>query len=127
LPERALSPSVWVRFLDPAVGKLPDPRAVREQDVLLTVGELYGLYSVLLNALDRPVRKNALLLAVRKYALDSPVRKPKIMSQKCMELIITYTISLVPSGKCFSIWLFENLNTCSPSGNVVWVVFASAK
>jgi hypothetical protein len=34
-------------------------------------------------------------------------------------------ISFVPSGKCFSVWLFENLYTCNPFWKVVYVVFAS--
>lgn len=95
---RVFLSSVGVRLADASVGVLPNARSVREQDVLLSIRELYGLDAVLLNALDGPVREDALLLAVRKYALNRPVRETMAVKGKP-----AYMISLVPSGKCFSI------------------------
>lgn len=67
--------AVRVGLADATVGVLADAGPVREQDVLLSVRKLDRLHSVLLDALDRPVRENTLLLTVRKDALYCSVRE----------------------------------------------------
>ena len=81
---------------------------VRVENIFLSISEFDGLDSTLFYLLNRPIREDAFFVSILKYALNCAVREAIVYVKR---FLITYIISLVLSGKCFSIWLFENLNT----------------
>jgi hypothetical protein len=77
LSKRIFTGSIWISLPNPTIWVLSDPSTIREENILLSVGELYGFDSILLDSLDSPVWEYTLLLAISENALNSPVREAK--------------------------------------------------
>lgn len=94
--------AVRVGLADFSIWELSNADAIWIENVLLTVSELDCLYAAFFNLLDGSIGEDTLLLSVLKNALDRSVRESTWDSDKFETF--TYMISLVLSGKCFSIW-----------------------
>lgn len=95
-------------FSNPAVREFSNACSIREKNIFLAICKFYSFDATLFNTLYGSIREDAFFFTIRENAFNSSIRETK---GKISLKSITYIISLVLSGKCFSIWLFENLKT----------------
>lgn len=70
-----LSSTVRVSCSNPTIWELSHPRAIREQNIFLPIGEFDGLNSRFFDSLNGAVRENTLLFPVLKNALNRTIRE----------------------------------------------------
>jgi len=108
-----LSFTIWISFLNTTVWVFSHSCSIWEKNIFLTTRIFNCFDSILLDSLNGSISENAFFLTVCEDTFYCTIREAinkKIVRYKVWKYL-TYIISLVPSPKCFSIYMFWNLNT----------------